>query len=72
MNSFLFRIFLASAALFVIGGTTSGQHAGQAPAADESLAREAMPSQARRTQRRFLNMCAPSYFLGRTRPALVN
>src|SRR5450631_56773 len=71
MNSFLFRVFLASAALLVIGCTTSGQHAGQAPAADESHAREAAPSEAQGTQQRFLDMFARSYFPGRTSPLLV-
>jgi Type I phosphodiesterase / nucleotide pyrophosphatase len=71
MNSFLYRIFQASAVLLVIGCTTSGQHAGQAPAADESHARETMPSQAQGTQRRFLDMFARSYFPGRTGQLLV-
>jgi hypothetical protein len=71
MNSFLLRIFLASADLLVIGCTTSGQHAGQAPAADESHAREAMPSQAQGTQQRFLKMFARSYFPGRSGQLLV-
>ena len=71
MNSFLFRIFLASAALLVIGCTTSGQHAGQATATDESHAREAMPSQAQGTRQHFLDMFARSYFPGRTGQLLV-
>jgi hypothetical protein len=43
MNSCLFRIFLASAALLMIACTTSGQHAGQAPAAEASHARAEAP-----------------------------
>jgi len=71
MNSPFFRIFLASTALVVIGCTTSGPHAGKAPAADESHARAALPSQAQRTRQRFLEMFARSYFPGRTGQLLV-
>jgi hypothetical protein len=71
VKSFHFRIFLASAALLVIGCATSGQHAGHAPAADESDAREATPSQAQGTQQRFLDMFARSYFPGRTGQLMV-
>jgi len=71
MESFLFRIHLASAALLVIGCTASGQHAGKIPAADDSAAREAMPSRAEGTQQRFLDMFARSYFPGRTGQLLV-
>jgi Type I phosphodiesterase / nucleotide pyrophosphatase len=59
------------AALLVIACTTSGQHAGQAPAAAASQAREAMPSNAQGTQQRFLDMFARSYFPGRTGQLLV-
>jgi hypothetical protein len=71
MKSFLFRIFLASAALLVIGCTTSGQHAGKAPATDESHAREAAPGNAQAMQQRFLDMFARSYFPGRSGQLLI-
>jgi hypothetical protein len=71
MKSFLLRIFLASAALLVIGCTTSGQQTGRAPAANESHAREVTPSQAQETQRRFLDMFARSYFPGRSSQLLI-
>jgi hypothetical protein len=60
-----------SAALLVIACTTSGQHAGQAPAAEASHAREATPSHAQATQQRFLGMLARSYFPGRTGQLLI-
>jgi hypothetical protein len=71
MNSFLLRIILASAALLAIGCTTSCQHVGHAPAADESHAHEVTPSQTQGTQQRFLDMFARSYFPGRTGQLLV-
>ena len=60
-----------SAALLVMGCTTSGQHAGQAPAAEAFQAREATPSHAQATQQRFLDMLARSYFPGRTGQLLI-
>ncbi|HKC17665.1 MAG TPA: alkaline phosphatase family protein, partial [Steroidobacteraceae bacterium] len=61
-----------SAALLVIACTTSGQHAGQAAAAEASHhAREATPSNAQATQQHFLDMFARSYFPGRTGQLLV-
>jgi len=60
-----------SAALLVIACTTSGQHAGRAPAAEASHAREATPSHAQATQQRFLDMLARSYFPGRTGQLLI-
>jgi len=60
-----------SAALLVIACTTSGQHAGQAPAAEASHARETQPSHAQLTQQRFLDMFARSYFPGRTGQLLI-
>ncbi|HEY3656026.1 MAG TPA: alkaline phosphatase family protein [Steroidobacteraceae bacterium] len=71
MKSFLFRIFLASAALLVIACTTSGQHAGRPAAADASHVREATPSNVQGTRQRFLDMFARSYFPGRTGQLLV-
>src|SRR3979411_132246 len=71
MKSFLFRIFLASAALLVIACTTSGQHAGRPAAADASHVREATPSNVQGTRQRFLDMFARSYFAGRTGQLLV-
>jgi len=59
------------AALLVIACTTSGQHAGKAPAAEASQAREATPSNAQATQQRFLDMFARSYFPGRTGQLLI-
>jgi len=60
------------AALLVIAGTTSGQHAGQAPAATVvAHAREATLSHAQATQQRFLHMFARSYFPGRTGQLLL-
>jgi len=60
-----------SAAVFVMACTTSGQHAGQAPAAEASQARDATPSRAQATQQRFLDMFARSYFPGRTGQLLI-
>ena len=60
-----------SAALLVMGCTTSGQPAGQAPAAEASHAREATPSRDQATQQRFLDMLARSYFPGRTGQLLI-
>jgi hypothetical protein len=60
-----------SAALLVIACATSGQHAGQAHAAEASHAREATPSHAQATQQRFLDMFARSYFPGRTGQLLI-
>lgn len=60
-----------SAALLVIACTTSGQHAGQAPAAETSHTREATSSQAQATQQRFLEMFARSYYPGRTGQLLI-
>ena len=60
-----------SAALLVIACATSGQHAGQAPAAESSHAREAKPSHSQATQQRFLEMFARSYFPGRTGQLLL-
>ena len=54
-----------------MGCTTSGQHAGQAPAAEAFQAREATPSHAQATQQRFLDMLARSYFPGRTGQLLI-
>ncbi|MGB8694691.1 MAG: alkaline phosphatase family protein, partial [Steroidobacteraceae bacterium] len=71
MNSFLFRIFLASAALLVIGCTTSGRHAGRPAAADAYHVREATPSNVQGTRQRFLDMFARSYFPGRSGQLLV-
>jgi hypothetical protein len=71
MKSFLFRIFLAGAALLVIACTTSGQHAGRPAAADASHVREATPSNVQGTRQRFLDMFARSYFAGRTGQLLV-
>jgi hypothetical protein len=59
------------AALLVVACTTSGQHAGQAPAGEASQAREATPIHAQATQQRFLDMFARSYFPGRTGQLLV-
>jgi len=63
MISFLFRTFLASSALLVIGCATSSRHAEQA--------REAVPVQAKETRQRFLGMFARSFFPGRTGQLLV-
>jgi hypothetical protein len=63
MISFLFRTFLASVVLLVVGCTTSSRHAEQA--------RDAMPVQAKETRQRFLEMFARSYFPGRTGQLLV-
>jgi hypothetical protein len=71
MISFLFRNFLASAALLVIGCATSGQQAGRAPAAETFHAGDATPSHNQATQQRFLDMFARSYFPGRTGQLLV-
>ena len=60
-----------SAALLLIACTTAGQHAGQAPAAEASHAREATPSQAQATKQRFLGMWARSVFPGRTGQLLI-
>ena len=59
------------AALLLIACTTSGQHAGQAPAAEASQAREATPSHDQATQQRFLDMFARSYFPGRTGQLMI-
>ena len=59
------------AALLVIACTTSGQHAGQSPAAEASQPREATSSHAQATQQRFLEMFSRSYFPGRTGQLLV-
>ena len=60
-----------TAALLVIACATSGQHIGQAPAAEASHARGATPSHAQATQQRFLDMFARSYFPGRTGQLLI-
>ena len=65
------RWIACGAALLVIACTTSGQHAGQAPAAEAAYAREATPSHAQATQQRFLDMFARSYFPGRTGQLLI-
>jgi hypothetical protein len=51
--------------------TTSGQHAGLAPATEAAHAREVAPSHAQATRQRFLDMFARSYFPGRTGQLLV-
>ena len=55
-----------AAALFAMACTTSGQHAGQAPARDTPDARAAASSGTEGTQQRFLETLARSYFPGRT------
>ena len=65
------RWVACSAALLVIACTTSGQQAGQAPAAEVSHAREATPSHAQATQQRFLDLWARSYYPGRTGQLLI-
>src|SRR5882762_5663597 len=65
------RWIARGAALLVIACTTSGQHAGQATAAEASHAREASPSHAQATQQRFLDMFARAYFPGRTGQLLI-
>jgi type I phosphodiesterase/nucleotide pyrophosphatase len=69
--TFLARWIARSAALLVIACATSGQHAGQAPAAESSHAREAKPSHSQATQQSFLEMFARSYFPGRTGQLLL-
>ncbi len=59
------------AALLVVACTTSGQHAGQTPAAEASRERAATPSHDQATQQRFLDMFARSYLPGRTGQLLV-
>lgn len=60
-----------SAVLLAIACTTSGQHAGQACAAEDLHACEATSSHGQATRQRFLDMFARSYFPGRTGQILI-